>query len=103
MSSCPDPYFDTISSNGLAVSHGGELVVLGSWGCGNVYGNLKAWRGFGGSGKPIIDVSTPGQIWAVDAAVSLKSKQGFVAAGAWRTGSSIPSQVVLYSSHKIDE
>ena len=96
MAPCAANGYDGISPDGLAVSAGGEWVVFGTWGCHPISKNLKVFQGIGGQGKPVLQDTLPGQIWAVD--VDVAGGKAAVAAGSWLTQAGTPSKVALYTS-----
>ena len=110
--------FDFVVPAALSVSRDGEVIGVGSWGClggdrkiasnhssdghrhpAIVGGtrisstpNMVVLEGWGGTGKPLVSSSVPGQLWAVDA--ETVAGETYVAFASWSTqDGSIPSQV----------
>ena len=57
-----------------------------------------ALKGRGGDGKTLLlNATLPGEVWAVDVDVDMKTKEVYVGAGSWKSNNgSAPAQVALY-------
>ena len=71
----------------LAVTGGGEIIVMGDWGCKTAdaqTGKLLAFKGRGGDGKkPFLEATLRGQVWAVDCDADPEEKAVYISAGSW--------------------
>mgnify|MGYP006091862567 FL=1 len=93
--------FNYVMQTGLAVSGGGELVAVGTWGCQNdtptQQGVVLTFEGRKGDGTVTFQDSLKGQIWAVDCAVDVAKKMSYVSVGSWESADkSTPAQVTTY-------
>lgn len=100
--------FDYVMQQGLGISGGGEVVAVGLWGCDggpNESGQVVALKGRGGDGKALLlNATLPGEVWAVDVDVDVKTKSVYVGAGSWKSNNgSVPAQVTVYKWKLDDE
>ena len=82
-------------------------MAVGLWGCdggSDESGQVVALKGRGGDGKALLlNATLPGEVWAVDVDVDVRTKSVYVGAGSWKSNiGSVPAQVSVYK-WKLDE